>query len=321
MIAPNILALIGSTPMVRINNLNPNKDVELYAKLEKFNPSGSIKDRTANYMIEFAEREGALTKGKIVIEPTSGNTGIGLAMVCAVKGYKLVLVMPETMSLERRRIIMAYGAKIVLSKGTRGMDGAEDLAKEIVAGDPDKYFMPNQFTNKYNVLAHYETTGAEIWRDMGGTLTHVVAGIGTTGTVMGISKYLKERNPRIKIMGVEPDPNTPIQGLKNLEIQYVPRIWDSSRVDERYVVSLEQAEETARLLALAEGIFCGPSSGAIMHIALKKITEIDGGVMVAVLPDGGEKYLSTQLCDPAKCLECARKYEIPCAYADQSLLL
>lgn len=321
MIIPNILALIGSTPMVRINSLNPNKNVELFAKLEKFNPSGSVKDRIANYMVEYAEKEGVLTKEKIVIEPTSGNTGIGLAMVCAVKGYKLVLVMPETMSMERRRILMAYGAKIVLSKGSRGMDGAEDLAKEIVSGDPKRYFMPNQFANKYNILAHYETTGAEIWKDTGGMLTHVVAGIGTSGTAMGISRYLKERNPHVRIIGVEPDPNTPIQGLKNLETQYVPQIWDSSQIDERYTVSLQLAEETARLLALVEGIFCGPSSGAILHIALKKIAEMDRGVMVTVLPDGGEKYLSTQLCDPAKCLECARKYKIPCAYADQSLSL
>lgn len=321
MIVPNILALIGSTPMVRINNLNPNKNVELYAKLEKLNPSGSVKDRIADYMVEHAEKEGVLTREKIVIEPTSGNTGIGLAMVCAVKGYKLVLVMPETMSMERRRIMMAYGAKIVLSKSSRGMDGAEDLAKDIVAGDPERYFMPNQFVNKYNALAHYETTGAEIWKDTGGTLTHVVVGMGTTGTAMGISRYMKECNPNIRIIGVEPDPATPIQGLKNLETQYVPQIWDSSRIDERHTVSLDLAEETARLLALAEGLFCGPSSGAIVHIALKKIAEIDRGVMVMVLPDGGEKYLSTQLCDPVKCLECARKYKIPCAYADQSLAL
>lgn len=321
MVVSNILGLIGNTPMVQINNLNPNKNVELYAKLEKFNPSGSVKDRIANYMIQYAEKEGALTKGKIVIEPTSGNTGIGLAMVCVVKGYKLVLVMPETMSMERRRIMMAYGAKIVRSKGSMGMDGAEDLAKEIVSREPERYFMPNQFANKYNVLAHYETTGAEIWKDTAGMVTHIIAGIGTTGTLMGVSRYLKERNPLIKAIGVEPDPKTPIQGLKNLETQYVPQIWDGSQADERHIVSLDLAEETARLLALAEGIFCGPSSGAIMHVALREITRIDRGVMVAILPDGGEKYLSTQLCDPEKCLECAQKYKIPCAYADQNISL
>jgi cysteine synthase len=318
---PNILDLIGNTPMVRINNLNPNKRVVLYAKLERNNPGGSVKDRIAKYMIENAEKEGVLTKDKIVIEPTSGNTGIGLALVCAVKGYKLVLVMPETMTMERRKIMMAYGAKIVLSEGSKGMDGAEDLANEIVARNPKKYFMPNQFSNKYNVLAHYETTGAEIWRDTKGKVTHFVAGIGTTGTLMGVSRYLKERNPDIKIVGVEPDPRTPIQGLKNLEVQRVPKIWDSSRIDEKYTVTLEQAEETARLLALSEGIFCGPSSGAAMRIAMKKAAEVDKGVVVAILPDGGDKYLSTQLCDPQRCLECAKKYKIPCAYADMDLNL
>jgi cysteine synthase len=319
MIVSNVLELIGRTPMVKINNLHSNKRVELYAKLEKANPAGSVKDRIAKYMIENAEREGVLTKDKVVIEPTSGNTGIGLAMVCAVKGYKLVLVMPETMSMERRRIMMAYGAKIVLSEGKRGMDGAEDLAKEIVAANPGRYFMPNQFANRFNVLAHYETTGAEIWSDTGGRITHLVAGIGTTGTIMGVSKFLKEHNPSISVMGVEPDAKTPIQGLKNLEIQYVPQIWDVGRIDERHRVTLDQAEETARRLTLTEGIFCGPSSGAILSIALKKAVEVERGVIVAILPDGGERYLSTQLCDPAKCLECARKYKIPCAYADENI--
>ncbi|MGQ9514386.1 MAG: PLP-dependent cysteine synthase family protein [Thermoproteota archaeon] len=319
MILLNILDHIGNTPMVRINNLIPKRNVQLYAKLERFNPGGSVKDRIAKYMIEYAERDGTLTKDKIVIEPTSGNTGIGLALVCAVKGYKLVLVMPETMTMERRKMMMAYGAKIVLSEGCKGMDGAEDLAKEIVAKNPEKYFMPNQFSNKYNVLAHYETTGPEIWRDTEGKVTHFVAGIGTTGTLMGVSKYLKERNPRIRIVAVEPDPKTSIQGLKNLEVQYVPKIWNNSMIDEKHTVTLDEAEEMARLLALSEGIFCGPSSGAIMRIAMKVANDIDEGVVVAILPDGGEKYLSTQLCDPQKCLECAQKYQIPCAYADKDL--
>ncbi|MBO3802937.1 MAG: cysteine synthase family protein [Candidatus Brockarchaeota archaeon] len=318
---PNVLDLIGNTPMVRINNLNPNKNVELYAKLERYNPGGSVKDRIAKYMIENAEKEGILTKDKIVIEPTSGNTGIGLALVCAVKGYRLALVMPETMTMERRKIMIAYGAKIILSEGSKGMDGAEDLAREIAARDPGKYFMPNQFENKYNVLAHYETTGAEVWRDTGGKVTHFVAGIGTAGTLMGVSRYLKERDPSVKIVAVEPDKRTPIQGLKNLEVQRVPKIWDGSRVDEKHVVTLEQAEETARLLALSEGVFCGPSSGAIMRVAMKKAEEVDEGVVVAILPDGGDKYLSTQLCDPQKCLECARKYMISCAYAGMDLSL
>jgi cysteine synthase len=317
MIANSILDLIGNTPMVRINRLNPNKNLEMYIKLEKFNPGGSVKDRIAKYMIEYAEKTGELTKDKIVIEPTSGNTGIGLALVCAAKGYQLILVMPETMTLERRLILIALGAKIILSEGSKGMDGAEDLAREIISKDPEKYFMPNQFANKYNILAHYETTAEEIWKDTNSRITHFVAGIGTSGTLVGVSKRLKEYNPNVRIIAVEPDPNTPIQGLKNLETQYVPKIWEPSRVDEIHQVNIKQAEETARMLALGEGIFIGPSSGAIFHIASKKAREIDKGVMVVMAPDGGEKYLTTSLCDPELCLECVRKYGLRCSYLDE----
>lgn len=313
MIANTMLDLIGNTPMVRINRLNPNPTLEMYVKLEKFNPGGSVKDRIAKYMIEWAEREGVLTKEKRVIEPTSGNTGIGLALVCAVKGYKLELVMPETMTMERRKILIAHGARIILSDGAKGMDGAEDLAREIVEKNPEEYFMPNQFANKYNVLAHYETTGEEIWRDTAGRVTHFVAGIGTSGTLIGVSKRLKEYNPEVKIIAVEPDPETPIQGLKNLETQYVPEIFEPWRIDERYTVTLEEAEETSLLLTMKEGIFCGPSSGGIFRIALKKAKEIDSGVMVVMLPDRGERYLSTELCDLSRCLECIKKYRIRCA--------
>ncbi|MEM3386377.1 MAG: cysteine synthase family protein [Nitrososphaerales archaeon] len=319
MIYSNILELIGNTPVVRINNLRPKDSVEIYVKLEKFNPAGSIKDRIALYMIEAAEKEGVLTKDKIVIEPTSGNTGIGLALVCAVKGYKLALVMPETMSLERRKILLAYGARIILSPGAKGMDGAEDLARQIVSKNPEKYFMPNQFANTNNVRAHYETTAEEIWRDFGDRLTHIVAGMGTTGTLMGVSKKLKEKNPKLKIIGVEPHKNTPIQGLKNLEVQYVPRIWNPALIDEKIVVTLQEAEDTARLLTLKEGIFCGPSSGAIFYAALKKAEELDSGVILAILPDGGEKYLSTTLCDPERCLDCIRRFGVQSACVDQEL--
>ncbi|MEM2883319.1 MAG: cysteine synthase family protein [Nitrososphaerales archaeon] len=319
MIYSNILELIGNTPVVRINNLRPKDGVEIYVKLEKFNPAGSIKDRIALYMIEAAEKEGVLTKDKIVIEPTSGNTGIGLALVCAVKGYKLALVMPETMSLERRKILLAYGARIILSPGAKGMDGAEDLARQIVSKNPEKYFMPNQFANTNNVRAHYETTAEEIWRDFGDRLTHIVAGMGTTGTLMGVSKKLKEKNPKLKIIGVEPHRNTPIQGLKNLEVQYVPRIWNPALIDEKIVVTLQEAEDTARLLTLKEGIFCGPSSGAIFYAALKKAEELDSGVILAILPDGGEKYLSTTLCDPERCLDCIRRFGVQSACVDQEL--
>jgi cysteine synthase B len=312
----SILQLVGNTPMVKVNHLNPNPNLKLYVKLEKFNPGGSVKDRIAKKMIEQAEEEGVLTREKTVIEPTSGNTGIGLALVCAVKGYKLCLVMPETMTMERRKMLIAYGAKIILSDGSKGMNGAEDLARRIVEKSPDKYFMPNQFANRYNVLAHYETTAEEIWRDTNGRITHFVAGLGTSGTLMGVSKRLKELSPRVRIIAVEPDAKTPIQGLKNLDVQYVPEIFDPTQVDERAYVTLQTGEETARLLALREGIFCGPSSGAVFHVAMEKAKTIQEGVMVALLPDGGEKYLSTELCDMDRCVECARKYNIVCAYRD-----
>jgi len=302
--------------MARINTLSPSKSVEIYIKLEKFNATGSVKDRIAKYMIEKAEKEGRLTKEHVVIEPTSGNTGIGLALVCRAKGYDCTLVMPETMTMERRQILIALGAKIILTEGKKGMDGAEDYAKQLVREHPERYFMPNQFDNRHNVLAHYETTAEEIWRDTGGRITHFVAGLGTSGTVVGVSMRLKEYNPRVKIVGVAPDPSTPIQGLKNFNTQYVPRIWEPERVDELHYVTLSEGEESARLLALAEGIFVGPSSGAIFHVALKKAKEIDAGVFVVIAPDGGEKYLSTTLCEPAKCLECARRYGIKCSYSD-----
>jgi cysteine synthase len=321
MITENILDLIGNTPMVRVNHLNPNPKLEMYLKLEKFNPGGSVKDRIARYMIEQAEKNGQLRKGMTVIEPTSGNTGIGLALVCATKGYDLVLVMPETMTLERRQILIALGAKIILSEGSKGMDGAEDLAHEIVNQNPDKYFMPNQFGNPANVLAHYETTAEEIWRDTKGKITHFVAGIGTSGTLMGVSKRLREYNPDIQVIAVQPQPGTAIQGLKDLQTQYVPAIWRRELVDEIYTVSPKDAEESARLLALREGVFVGPSSGAIFHIARKKAEEINKGVMVVIAPDGGEKYLSTTLCDPSLCLECARKYGIRCSYRDGKPIL
>jgi len=318
MIVKNVLDLIGNTPLVEIRRLNPNPKLEMHVKLEKYNPGGSVKDRIAKYMIEQAERSGQLTKEKTVVEPTSGNTGIGLALVCQVKGYDLVLLMPETMTWERRQILIALGAKILLSEGARGMDGAEDLTREIVNRNPDKYFTPNQFANPANVLAHYETTAEEVWRDTRGRITHFVAGIGTGGTLMGVSKRLREYNPDVKMIAVQPESGTAIQGLKDLETQYVPTIWRREFVDEIHRVSPKEADEAARLLMLQEGIFVGPSSGAIFHVALKKAGEMENGVMVVMAPDGGEKYLSTTLCDPVLCLECVRKYGIQCSYRDGS---
>jgi cysteine synthase len=315
-IADNILDFIGNTPMVRINHLNPNPNVELLLKLEKFNPGGSVKDRVTKYMIKNAEKSGELKKGMTVIEPTSGNTGIGLALVCRVKGYDLDLVMPDTMTRERRQILLALGAKVILSDGSKGMDGAQDLAHEIADQNPEKYFIPNQFANPANVLAHYETTAEEIWRDTRGKITHFVAGIGTGGTLMGVSCRLKELNPDVRVVAVQPEAGKPIQGLKNLQTQYVPAIWKPEMVDEIYNVSPNDAEDSARLLSLQEGLFVGPSSGAVFHVARKKAMEIDKGLMVGIAPDGGERYLSTSLCDPALCIEAVRKFGIQCAYKD-----
>jgi cysteine synthase B len=314
LIVNNILDFIGNTPMVRINHLNPNSRLEMFMKLEKFNPGGSVKDRITKYMIEQAENDGILKKGMTVIEPTSGNTGIGLALVCRVRGYDLALVMPDTMTRERRQILLALGAKVILSKGSKGMDGAEDLAHEIAKKNPNKYFVPNQFANPANVLAHYETTAEEIWRDTKGKITHFVAGLGTSGTLMGVSKRLRELKPDIQVIAVQPEAGTAIQGLKNLETQYVPAIWKQELVDEIHTASPKESEEAARILALQEGLFVGPSSGAIFHVARKKAEEMDGGVMVVIAPDGGEKYLSTSLCDPALCVEAVKKFGIQCSY-------
>jgi cysteine synthase len=314
MLVNSILDLIGNTPMLQIQTLNQNPQLRIYLKLEKFNPGGSVKDRIAKFMIEKAETKGVLTKDKIIIEPTSGNTGIGLALVCRVKGYDLILVMPETMTKERRQILITLGAQVILSEGTKGMDGAQDVVHEIVNKNPERYFMPNQFANEANVQAHYETTAKEIWCDTEGAITHFIAGIGTTGTLMGVSQRLKQYNPTVKVIAAQPEQGSIIQGLKNLQTQYVPKIWQSSFVDEIHSVNSIEAEETARLLALSEGVFVGPSSGAIFHVALKKAKELDNGVLVAIAPDGGEKYLSTPLCDPVLCLECVKKFSIRCLY-------
>jgi cysteine synthase len=288
----------------------------MFVKLEKNNPSGSIKDRVALYMIEQAEKSGQLTAGKTVIEPTSGNTGIGIALVCRAKGYDTVIVMPETMSMERRQILISFGAKVLLSDGAKGMDGAEDMAREIAEKNPGKYFMPNQFANQANVLAHYETTAPEIWRDTDGKVTHVIAGMGTTGTLMGLSKRLKECNAKVQIIGVQPEVGAAIQGLKDLKTQHIPKIWNPSSVDEVVYVNPKIADETARLMALEEGIFVGSSSGAIFHVAMQKAKSLKEGVIVCIAPDGGEKYLSTTLCDPNLCLECVHKFGIKCSYRD-----
>ena len=289
-----ILECIGNTPIATIE-LNPNPSVTLYAKLEGNNPGGSIKDRIALYMIEAAEREGTLNRDKIILEATSGNTGIGLAMVASAKKYRVKLTMPACVSIERRRILEAFGAELILSPSEEATDGAIRLAHKIFSEEPGKYFMPNQFDNEANVLAHYETTGKEIIDQTEGRITHFVAGMGTTGTLMGVSRSLKEFNSDIKIIGVEPVLHHRIQGLKNMTESLRPKIFDPGRLDERCFVNDNEAFDTTRMLAVKEGIFAGMSSGAAMHVALRKSSELKEGVIVVILPDRGDRYLSTSL--------------------------
>ena len=290
-----ILDCIGNTPLAGIERINPNPNVKLYAKLEGNNPGGSVKDRIALYMIEEAEKSGRLTRDKVILEATSGNTGIGLAMVASATGYRVKLTMPACVSVERRRVLEAFGAELILSPSEEGTDGAIRLAHKILAEDPERYFMPNQFDNEANILAHYETTGREIIEQTAGKITHFVAGMGTTGTLMGVSRRLKEHDKAIRIVGVEPKLGHRIQGLKNMAESIVPKIFDPSVLDERYIVNDDEAFDTTRKLATREGIFAGMSSGAAMSIALRKSSELREGVIVVILPDRGDRYLSTAL--------------------------
>lgn len=295
MIYSNILKTIGNTPLVRINRLNPIRKVNIFAKIEGTNPTGSIKDRIALKMIEQAEKEGALTKGKTIIEPTSGNTGIGLAMIGAVKGYKVEIVMSGAVSIERRKMIQAFGVKVTLTDPKLGTDGAIKKARDLVKKYPKKYFMPDQFTNKYNKIAHYKTTAEEIWKQTKGKIDYFVSAIGTSGTLMGVGIYLKEKNPKIKIVSAEPVKGHYIQGLKNMEEAIVPAIYNSSLIDKIIMIDTEKAFETARQVVKKEGIFVGMSSGAAMLAALKVAKRIKKGNIVVIFPDRGEKYLSTNL--------------------------
>ena len=291
----NILAAIGHTPMVRINKINPNPDVELYAKLEGFNPTGSIKDRIAVKMIEQAEMHGVLTKDKIIIEATSGNTGISLAMIGVVKGYRVQIVMSSAVSVERQKMIKAFGAEIILTAPELGTDGAIIRTKELIAANPERYFNPNQFSNVYNKIAHYKTTAEEIWEQTEGRITHFVSSLGTSGTLMGVGMGLKERNPSICIVEAEPVKGHYIQGLKSMAEAIVPEIYDESEIDESILIDTEEAYEMARRIVHEEGIFVGMSSGAAMLAAIRKIEKLESGVVVVILPDRGEKYLSTDL--------------------------
>jgi cysteine synthase B len=293
--AATVLDLIGSTPMVAIRRLNPNPRVKLYAKLEGFNPTGSIKDRIALKMIEQAEQEGTLGPGKTILEPTSGNTGIGLAMIGAVKGYPVEIVMSEAVSVERRKMIQAFGAKVTLTPAGLGTDGAIFEARRMVREFPDRYFMPDQFSNHYNRLAHYEGTAQEILAQTGCAPDYFVSSLGTSGTLMGVGLALKERAPGVKIVSAHPVRGHYIQGLKNLEEAIVPAIYDEKGIDRHIMIETEDAFELARRIAREEGIFAGMSSGAALYAAREIAGEIESGIIVTIFPDRGEKYLSTEL--------------------------
>ena len=290
-----IVSAIGNTPLVRLTQLHDNPAVQILAKLEGNNPGGSIKDRTAWYMIKKAEESGELTRDKIIIEPTSGNTGIAIAMIGAARGYRVKLFMPECVSIERQLILQAYGAEAVLTPAAEGTDGAIRCAHELLESQPEQYFMPNQFDNPANLLAHYETTGPEIYRQVGNRIDVFVASMGTTGTLIGTGRYLKEKNPDIRIIGVEPVVGHAIQGLKNLTESRVPGIYDPAGHDEKINIEDEEAFDTTRCLAVREGIFVGMSSGAAVAGALRIASKMKSGIIVTILPDRGDRYLSTTL--------------------------
>ena len=288
--ASHIFELIGNTPMVRINKMNPNPNVEIYAKLEWFNPMGSLKDRIALRMIETAEKEGKLTKGKVILEATSGNTGISIAWVAALKGYKCEIVLPNSVSDERKKILKALGAKLVLvSNEAEAINTAREKAKN------KQYFLTDQFGNEMNCRTHYETTAMEVWKQTGGKITHFVAGIGTSGTVMGVARKLRELKQDIQIVGVQPSQlHNKQQGLLNLQ-EYCPEICKHNELDEMVMVDDEDAFRTTRELLLKEGLFAGVSSGSTMWAAIQIAKKIDNGLIVTIFGDHGFKYLSTDL--------------------------
>lgn len=286
---------IGNTPLVHLANINPNSAVKIYAKLEGSNPGGSVKDRPAWYMIKKAIESGELTHNKTILEPTSGNTGIALAMIGASLGFKVKLVMPPCVSIERRSVLEAHGAEVVLSVPGQATNGAIRLAHQIVNESPDQYFMPNQYGNPNNPLAHYKTTGPEIYRQCNGNIDAFVAGVGTSGTLMGTGRALKERDQSIRIIGIEPTLGHTIQGLKNMHEAIVPAIYHEENIDEKIVIEDDEAFDCARELATREGLFVGMSSGAAVAGALRVAATVNKGVIVTLLPDRGDRYLSTTL--------------------------
>jgi len=291
----DVLRVIGNTPIVQLSHLNGSSRVKIYGKMEGSNPGGSVKDRPAYYMIKKAEESGELTKDKTIIEPTSGNMGIALAMIGAAKGYRVKLFMPECVSTERQLVLRAYGAEVVLTPARDGVDGAIRQAHQAHNEEPEESFMPNQFDNENNVLAHYETTGPEVFTQTDGQIDVFVAGMGTTGTLMGTGRYLKEKKKDIKIIGVEPTEGHTIQGLKNFVESQVPGIYDKQALDDKLMVEDGVAFETARLLAVREGLLVGMSSGAAIAGALRIARDMKQGTIVAILPDRGDRYLSTTL--------------------------
>ena len=291
----SILSAIGNTPLVELRHLVPNHKVRVMVKLEGNNPGGSVKDRPALYMITEAEESGRLAKGTTILEPTSGNTGIALAMIGACKGYHVELTLPACVSTERRHILEAFGAEVVVTPAAEGTDGAIRMAQRIFERNPDKYFMPNQFTNPNNSLAHYETTAPEIFVQTNGEIDVFVAGMGTTGTLMGAARYFKEKSPDVKVVGVEPPPGHTIQGLKNMTESIVPEIYSRSQLDEVMTIGDGEAFEMTRQLATKEGIFVGISSGAAVAGAIHIARQMNSGTIVTILPDRGDRYLSTML--------------------------
>jgi cysteinyl-tRNA synthetase len=293
--AADVIETIGNTPMVRINRMNPNPNVLMLAKLEGANPSGSVKDRAAARMIMEAERTGALDRRMTILEPTSGNTGIALAMIGAARGYSVKIAMPQSASEERKRMIRAFGAELILTPATLGTDGAVAAVKKIESDEPGKYFVPDQFSNPANPAAHHEGTAKEILRQAGGELDAFVASLGSGGTLMGISKHLKSVLPQVRIVGAEPYPKHKLQGMKNMDESEVPPIFDRERLDKTVYVQDSDALDMARRLAREEGIFAGMSSGAAIWAAAQVAADMEEGKIVVLLPDRGERYLSTGL--------------------------
>lgn len=288
---PTLEQFVGNTPLVRLQRLLRASSNTLLVKLEGNNPAGSVKDRPALSMIKHAEARGEIKSGDTLIEATSGNTGIALAMAAAMSGYRMVLIMPEHMSVERRAVMKAFGAEIILTPKEGSMEAAIDKAREMEARGEGKVL--NQFANSDNPLAHYESTGPEIWRDTGGQITHFVSSMGTTGTIMGTSRYLKEKNPKVQIVGVQPVDGASIPGIRRWPIEYLPKIYEPARVDRIIDVTQLEAEETTRALAAQEGIFAGISSGGAVSAALRLAQEVENAVIVAIICDRGDRYLST----------------------------